>query len=1235
MIIFCQTCQTALELPASPAEVALPACPRCGSALAGVRATEFEEVAVELAVASLTAPAAAPALSQASARHDLSSAPTKYADRLEPAPARSASSADARTVPGSDDVRAVLVEPASSSEVLSASSDPYATAQPLPDVPAPNVTPRGSSRPSRSATLNGEAAAPGHVDIPGYEVLGILGRGGMGLVYKARDVGLKRVVALKMILAGSHASPVAIARFRTEAEAVARLQHPNIIQIYEIGQHQGMPYFSLEYCAGGSLARRIDGVPFPPRRAAELIEKLARAMQVAHALQIVHRDLKPGNILLTDAGEPRITDFGLAKKLDDATQTRTGAVMGTPSYMAPEQACGDGQRVGPRSDQYALGAILYELLTGRPPFRAASSLETIRLVLDRDPVPLTSLQPQTPRDLETICLHCLEKDPTRRYADCAALADDLRRWLNDVPIVARPATPVEHAFKWVRRNPSRAGLWGALTLLVLLVFFGALVYQRQTIDRLQAQDLVSRRMLEAEEHALAERWAKAAELWSSVKTALDAQPGLTTDEYQSRVAQGLEAATRKLAEEEERLQARGETRQRFWRHFNDAQVRDVPLIGMEQVEDRAKVLAAIQSALRLYDLTLEDSGATLPPKLQRSAAFLSAEDHAALVTACYELLLLWADLEAPPPDAQPAAAEVRLRAGRALALLERANQLGTAYQLQSQAYRARHALYVAQRDGKPLPPVSRDGQPSLSVDWFLLGKDSYRARRYEDAYRAFKEVLKRQSEHYWALYYQALCAQKLEQYTGAKAILTVCRKNRPDLPEPLLLRGFAASELGQQHLGRSRIEAERARAAELRGEAGVAKGSREIARDEQKSAHEEFKDARADFEEALRSAPAAMRYSILVNRGILATRQEDWAGAVLDLSRAMEVKPDDYQAYLYLAQAHRGAGAYQAALAALNQAIARAPQPGPLFEIRADLHLALQDRPAARADFARALGAPEIDARRAAVLHVKLGRMLFKEREHEEALDHCEQALVHQPGYDLAHHLRAELLLTLEQHREAGEALDRYLALSDNPTAEAYQIRGLIHTEVQQYAAAIGMFTMALKLHPQNHLSHAYRGKTYLLMGAAQAARDDFAAYLSQVTRVPARGKDFEDYVDVLCGQARAQALLGQLTASLGAADAVQKFAPLTERQLYHLACLYAQVLAQAEAKRDDPDQGPFIPLYRRRAVQRLQEVLVKMAPERRQRFWRRVIREDPALASLRQSPAFADLASQFNLVDR
>jgi serine/threonine-protein kinase len=406
-----------------------------------------------------------------------------------------------------------------------------------------------------------ERAGPGGLPvIAGYEILGLLGRGGMGLVYQARQVKLGRMVALKMIRGGAHADPRDLARFRAEAEAVAQLQHPHIVPIYEVGEQDGWAYFALELVAGGSLARQLAGRPQPAEPSARLVETLAQAMEHAHQRGVIHRDLKPANILLqplnhkdheghkekTEMGvggssascsswslwftscTPKISDFGLAKRLDPGPATpagdptRTGEVLGTPSYMAPEQTLGRPGAVGPAADVYALGAILYECLTGRPPFQGATPLDTLLQVRTEEPVPPRRLVPSVPRDLDTICRACLHKEPRRRYPSAAALAADLRRFLAGQPVQARPAGLWERARRWARRRKAAAALIGVSGLAVMsLLALGGWHYaqlqehnaelrdERRTADQLRA--LAQARATEAQhqKNEVEKQWRRA------------------------------------------------------------------------------------------------------------------------------------------------------------------------------------------------------------------------------------------------------------------------------------------------------------------------------------------------------------------------------------------------------------------------------------------------------------------------------------------------------------------------------------------------------------------------------------------------------------------------------------------------------------------------------------------------------------------------------------------------------
>ncbi len=312
------------------------------------------------------------------------------------------------------------------------------------------------------------------VDIPGYKILGELGRGAMGVVYKAHQTRADRIVALKVMLHSDHAGGKELARFQIEAQSAARLLHPNIVQIYDVNQVGVTPYFTLEFVEGGTLARKMARQMLTTEESAQLMLTLCKAMAYAHTKGVIHRDLKPANILMANNVTPKIADFGLARKTDDVSHlTLDGTVLGTPNYMSPEQAFGKQAEIGPLSDVYTLGAILYEMLIGRPPFKGASAWEVIQQVRTADPTPPSTLQPGIPRDLETICLKCLQKEPDKRYGSAQLLADDLQRFLNNEPILARPVGSLERLVRLCRRYPREARLVGFIASLLIVMAVGA------------------------------------------------------------------------------------------------------------------------------------------------------------------------------------------------------------------------------------------------------------------------------------------------------------------------------------------------------------------------------------------------------------------------------------------------------------------------------------------------------------------------------------------------------------------------------------------------------------------------------------------------------------------------------------------------------------------------------------------------------------------------------------------
>jgi tRNA A-37 threonylcarbamoyl transferase component Bud32 len=629
-----------------------------------------------------------------------------------------------------------------------------------------------------TSKLPGRATVPDAVARPalpqpgGYEIVQLLGRGGMGVVYKARHEHLHRFVALKMFEPGRVPSEREVLRFHSEAATVARLQHPNIVQIFEIGERDGLPFLALELVEGGTLADRLQRLALAPRAAAELLETLARAVHHAHTQGIIHRDLKPANVLFTPPtvegcgadgqplwGTPKLTDFGLAKVLEDPDgvrdATRTGEPIGTPRYMSPEQAAGQPDRIGPATDVYGLGTLLYECLTGQVPFVSASVIETLNRIRFDEPVSPRRLQRAVPRTLATICLHCLHKEPARRYASALALAADLRRFLNGEPIMARPTPVWERTWKWCRRRPTHAALVAVGVLLVVSGLTAIGVRNRMEAQRIAgARERVETLVAEGHE-ALARRDEARAEVkFLEAWTIVQGEPALR--DY----GMGIDSWLR---------HARTEANKYSWKQR-------IPPPEYPERRDEAYFRSLRLEAGEVDSLkwARESIAAAVALTVPNDPVWKPERERLAILEA--DVLLA---------GTGPAAALARLEKEGAGA---------------SRLFHARRAVYLerlnrrsdaesARRSAETFPPEEQSAR-------LFSGMDHVRQRDFVSAERDFEAVLDAEPEHFAARLFLAVCAMQQNRPGEAKVGLTACIAQRPYCAWSYRLRGQCEEKLG-------------------------------------------------------------------------------------------------------------------------------------------------------------------------------------------------------------------------------------------------------------------------------------------------------------------------------------------------------------------------------------------------------------------------------------------------------
>lgn len=630
--------------------------------------------------------------------------------------------------------------------------------------------------------------------VPGYELLGELGRGGMGVVYRARQRGLGRMVALKMVL-NSQASQEELDRFMLEAHAVATVEHPNIVQIYDVGEFNGLPYFSLEFVDGGPLDAKLKNEPQDPIFSANIMAKVCRAMGFAHSKKILHRDLKPANVLLTKGGEPKITDFGLAKQMDapDEGHTKAGSIMGTPSYMPPEQAEGKAKDLTNLADIYSLGALLYEFITGRPPFKGRTLLETLQHVRTKEPVAPSQLQPSVPPDLQTVCLKALEKDPAKRYPSAEEMAEDLEAFLRGDPIKARPTSRFEKTVRWARRNKPQAALIGMGLAMFFLMISGGFVFlgldahnQRLRAERIetiegQRKDAESL-LLGAIDKGEKGDWGQSLAGCNLALVALGDAPEL--NEIRQRIQQQFDLAQAHIETDTRAAQ--------FDALVEKAYFAATDLTGKSPSQNTDDVLEYAEGALRLFEVGLGDD--KFNPKFGEH--FLVSQKKR-IMDECGALLLLVSSRKMDKDFNQNKSLD------GVLSILNLAKQAGAGEKIRH-LYMAQYHQALSNRgdkkhQGMAVAERMEAGKldPEGPREWFFLGDDLFRRGEFEKASEAFAKASRLRPMDFWPTYYQSVSAIRNESWSEARALLLNCLGKKDNFGFCHVLIGIAEGKLKQ------------------------------------------------------------------------------------------------------------------------------------------------------------------------------------------------------------------------------------------------------------------------------------------------------------------------------------------------------------------------------------------------------------------------------------------------------
>ena len=1036
-------------------------------------------------------------------------------------------------------------------------------------------------------------------NVPGYDILGELGRGGMGVVYRAKQRGLGRMVALKMILGGANVNPEDVARFELEARAVGSMTHPNIVQVYEVSEFNGAPFFSLEFVDGGPLDSKLKSEPQPAEWCAQMMLQLSRGMAYAHSKQIIHRDLKPANVLVTKDGIGKIADFGLAKKMDaDDGKTRAGSIMGTPSYMPPEQASGETADIGPLADIYSLGAMFYEFLTGKPPFRGTTLLQTLEDVRNKEPIAPNVLVASVPLDLQTICLKCLEKDKAKRYPTADELADDIERFIKGEPILARPVGIYTKTLKWAKRNQAKAALITVSAVAAVAIFLGSIVLMilAQKAEVLAKKELARDQAIALELDGIRNETTPAL---ISAKTLFDEKKFEEAKDILGKIVaktsgkdpleEIFKSANELLTKTEARIKATTDM-SLFSKHYDDALFHSSDAMG-NRIEARESSISEAAKGLSLVGINyIEDKEYKL-----KLPDHLSDAEKKHLTDEALELAVILARRNAMPlPDIS--AEELKKRSLESLEIMEKtrgfAKENHIFHLIKGDLLKTLSKLPEAQAEFEKAKTIA----PERPSEFFFLGLGAFNQNDYPSAQDFFEKAVRKDPDMFWANFLTAVCQVRQEQFAAARASLTSCIATRPNLGPAYLVRGIVDGKL-------------------MRGKTSVTDS--------------DYSEAFEDFKKAEKYG--IPKFDVLVNEGNLFFEMNKFKDAQKNFEEAVKLKPNDPRGINNLALCYRKEGKNVEAIELFTKNIKANPISGDSYHWRGLAYLDLQPKEIQKAteDFIQAgnlrfLNKDKIED------YLIAAELFYSTKKFEKALPLCDLAVRLNPSNSLSHLLKAKILLELNKFAESKTSFDDYFATHD-PKKDlpldplAYKGRGICQRALNLLGPALSDLSRSAAMLPDDTQSRVRRAM--LLVSAwKDLAQDDFTMVLASKDADPGQ------IIEALTMRGYLRATQNNIKGAIEDADAALAKNPTPSVQtVINAAGVYSVSGGKLELDSDaKPELKPQADLYKKKAVELLKKAIEAFPEPQRQGIWGQVVSSDDSFDSLKKEAEFKALQAKY-----